>query len=342
MAISLGMIGIGGLGYLQAEAYVDMDKVTLVAGADIAEEARNLFQGEFQRPVYSEYTTMLQQHSEELDAVTIVTPHTLHYDQAMSCLQRGFHVLVEKPMVTDIGHALDLVETAAERNVVLQVGYQRHFDFVFQELRRHVMSGHLGDLHTITCYIGQDWIETNSGTWRVDPSLSGGGQLYDTGSHLIDALLWMTGAEPTCVTAQIEYLEPQVDINSAFTLRLQGGEQPITASVGITGDGMGATPREGYVFYGTEGRLQYIDDTIELEKPDGTLYRTEIEGGSGFKSLNRRKLQNFAASTEGVAEPAVPGEVGLTVTAVTEAIYRAAETGTETSVQTLIQQAERS
>lgn len=339
MAISLGVIGIGGLGYLQTEAYSEMEDVTIVAGADIAQEARDLFQREFQRPVYSEYEAMLQQHGDELDAVTIVTPHTLHYDQAMACLQRDLHVLVEKPMVTEVNQARELIETADERGLVLQVGYQRRFDPVFQEIRRHLENGDIGTLHTVNCFIGQDWILNNQGTWRIDPALSGGGQLYDTGSHLIDALLWVTDAEPLSVTASVEYAEPGVDVNSTFTLRLRRDDNPIVASVCVSGDGVEVTPKEGYVFFGTEGRLKYDDGVIEVERRDGTTYQTEIEGGSEFKALNRRKLQNFASSIEGAVEPAVPGTVGLNVTAVTEAVYRAAETGNETSVQSLVQQA---
>jgi predicted dehydrogenase len=335
MTVALGLIGIGGLGYLQAKEVRELETVSIVAGADIAQEARKLFSDEFGYPVYSEYRQLLQQHGEELDAVSIVTPHTLHYDQALASLQRGIHVLVEKPMVTDVGHARDLVETANDRGLVLQVGYQRHFDPVFEELRRHIVNGRIGRLHTVNCYIGQDWIEANSGTWRVDPRLSGGGQLYDTGSHLIDVLLWVTDAQPVSVTAQVEYAEPQVDVNSASTIGLQREDNQILASVGISGDGTDVTPSEGYVFFGTDGRLSYTDGVIELVEQNGATYHTEVDGGSGFKRLNREKIQNFAASIEGRAEPAVPGRVGFDVTAVTEAVYHAAESGTEVSVQSL-------
>jgi predicted dehydrogenase len=335
MAISLGMIGIGGLGYLQAETYAEMKEVTIVAGADISADARDLFQAEFGRPVYDEYAAMLRSHGEELDAVTIVTPHTLHFDQAIACLERGLHVLVEKPMVTDIDQARELIDTAADQGLVLQVGYQRRFDPVFQELRRHLTTGGIGRLHTVNCFIGQDWLHNNRGTWRVDPALSGGGQLYDTGSHLIDALLWVTEAEPVSVTGSLEFAEPGIDVNSAFTLRMRRDDDSVVASVGVSGAGVEVEPHEGYVFFGSEGRLRYSNGVIELARRDGTTHRTEIENGSGFNQLNRRKLSNFAASIEGTAEPAVPGRVGFTITAVTEAVYRADETGTEVPVESL-------
>lgn len=335
MTVSLGMIGIGGLGHLQAQVSQDLENVSIVAGADIAKEAREVFHTEFQRPVYSDYRQMLQEHSEELDAATIVTPHTLHYDQAQACLQHGLHVLVEKPMVTDVADARDLVKSASERGLVLQVGYQRHFNPIYQRLRQHVLDGYIGDIHTVNCYIGQDWIRANSGTWRIDPRLSGGGQLYDTGSHLLDALLWVTDSEPVTVTAQVDYAEPQIDVNSVATLECRRNERPFVASVAISGEGMNISPREGYVIYGTDGLLTYDGSVIELEERSGTTYTTEIEGEPDFKSLTRQKINNFAASVQGHTEPAVPGTVGFRVTAVTEAIYRAAESGTAVSVDTL-------
>jgi predicted dehydrogenase len=159
MEIRIGVIGVGGLGYLQAEAYSHIDDVNIVGAADIAAEARQLFEREFDAPAYEHYRELLHSHGDELDAVTIITPHTLHHEQTRACLEAGLHVLIEKPMVTDIGHAVDLIETASERDAVLMVGYQRHFHPAFREIRRIVGSGRIGDLHTANCYLGQDWIE---------------------------------------------------------------------------------------------------------------------------------------------------------------------------------------
>lgn len=339
MKLRLGMIGVGGLGYLQAKTFADLEEVSIVAAADVSAEARRLFEGEFDLPTYGDHQELLEEHASYMDAVAIVTPHTLHYEQAMACLHRDLHVLVEKPMVTDVGHAVDLVETAEERGLMLQVGYQRHFDPAFRELRRIIGSGRIGNVHAVNCHLGQDWIEPHRDTWRADPALSGGGQLYDTGSHLLDALLWTTRSEPRSVAAQIEFAEPQVDVNSALSLDLENRGNRITAGVTISGDGVDISPSEGYFFWGTEGRASYIDDEITVAEKGAVTYRTEIEDASNFQTLNRQKLANFVDSIEGTAEPAVPGEFGLKVTALTEAAYRAEETGSRTSVQSVIDEA---
>jgi predicted dehydrogenase len=339
MELRIGVIGVGGLGHLQTKTYAGMPEVVIVGAADISPEARSVFEEEFGAPAYDHYRELLQAHADELDAVTIVTPHTLHYEQAMGCMERGLHVLLEKPMVTDVGHAVDLVETAKERETVLRVGYQRHFHPAFQEIRRVIRNGRIGELHAVNCYLGQDWIELHREDWRSDPSLSGGGLLYDTGSHLLDALLWTTEGEPTSVTSLIDYAEPEVDVNAALAMRLDRGDGDLLASAGISGDGVDVDPLEGYLFWGTEGRVSYADDRIAVAEKGAVTYETEITGGTDFQALNRAKLENFIASIEGAARPAVPAEVGLQVTALTEAAYRSAEAGRAIEVQPLIDEA---
>ena len=339
MKLRLGMIGVGGLGYLQAKTFSEIEDVSIVCAADVSAEARQLFEAEFDLPAYEDHQALLDEHASYMDAVAIVTPHPLHHEQAMACLHRDLHVIVEKPMVTDVGHAVELVQTADERDLVLQVGYQRHFDPAFRELRRIIGNGRIGDVHAVNCHLGQDWIEPHRDTWRANPSLSGGGQLYDTGSHLLDALLWTTRSDPTSVAAQIDYEEPRVDVNSALSLRLAGEEREITAGVTISGDGVDISPSEGYYYWGTEGRASYSDDRITVAEKGAVTYRTEIADASNFQTLNRKKLANFVASIEGTAEPAVPGEYGLKVTALTEAAYRAEETGSRTSVESVIDEA---
>lgn len=336
MGIRIGIIGVGGLGYLQTQTYRDIEGVSIVAAADVTAEARDLFEREFHAPAYDSYRSLLHEHEDDLDAVTIVTPHTLHHEQTMACLDRGLHVLVEKPMVTDVGHAVDIVETAADRDLVVQVGYQRRFHPAFKEMRRIIRERRLGNLHTVSCFVSQNWIENHRNSWRVNPDLAGGGQLYDTGSHLLDALLWLTNAEPRSVSADIEYAMPGVDVNSTLSLRLAHDERDIIASVAICGDGVDVTPSEGYFFWGSEGYMAYASDELVVTEHTGITYRTEITSDYDFSVLNEYKLENFIDAIEGQSQPAVPASDGLEVTALTEATYEADEVQSRVGVQGII------
>ncbi|MFW5905574.1 MAG: Gfo/Idh/MocA family oxidoreductase, partial [archaeon] len=164
-------------------------------------------------------------------------------------------------------------------------------------------------------------------------------QLYDTGQHLLDALLWTTGTDPKKVSAQIDYDKPRVDVNSSLAMLLERGDESVIASVGISGDGVEITPAEGYFFWRTNGRISYFDNQITVAEKDAVTYQTEITEGMDFQTLNRKKIENFINSIRGTEEAAVPGEVGLQVTALTEAAYRAADTESTVTVQSLIDEA---
>lgn len=336
MGLRIGVIGVGGLGYLQAKTYRELDDVRIIAAADIASDARDLFEREFTAPAYQNHRALLDEHASELDAITIVTPHTLHYDQAKACLERGLHLLIEKPMVTNVQQAVDIIELSSERDLDVQVGYQRHFHPAFKQMRYQIESGAIGDVRTVNCFISQDWIENHRDTWRVNPDFSGGGQLYDTGSHLLEALLWLTDTNPQAVTAQINYDQPSLDVNSAMSIELGRNDENILATASITGEGDNVIPSEGYFIWGTEGSMAYVNDRLYVTENDDVTYTAEIPSEFSFDKLNKRKLENFIDAIEGSTAPAVPAEVGLEVTALTEAIYESDETGTRVDIDTFI------
>lgn len=336
MAVRIASIGLGGLAHVLLDVLAEVEGVEVAAAVDVSRPAREEFEAAFDRPAYQDHQELLAAQADELDAALVVTPHVFHFAGTAACLDAGLHVLVEKPMVVDVQDAAELVELAAERDLVLQVGYQRHFHPVYREMKRIVDSGRIGEPHAVSCHLGQSWIDLQSGTWRTDPELSGGGQLYDTGSHLLDAMLWTAGATPKTVAAQMTYADPGVDVNSALAMILERDGRPMTASASISGDGISMEPKEGYAVWGTDGRLSYTEGVLYVTEGDSVRYRTEITDGIDFRTLTRKKLQNFVDAIRGDAESAVPGEYGLEVTALTEAAYRAAETGTTVDVDEFV------
>jgi len=314
-------------------AHPDAD-VAVVAGSDVAAEARESFAAEYDAPVYADYEAMLD--SEEVDAVTVVTPHTLHYEQTVACLERGLDVLLEKPMVTETGQAVDLLARARERDALLQIGYQRHLHPGYRAVREAALGGEIGDVHMAACYLTQDWISGTEGTWRVDPALSGGGQLSDSGSHLLDALLWTTDSRAREVAAVTDDRNHAVDINTALSATLDGPDGPITASVGVSGDGTGF--EESLVLWGTDGHLQFDHGGLTVFDGSGEPDHREFDAGS-YAEQTTKKVLAFLDAVEGERDNPVPPEAGLRVTALTEAAYRASESGETVDVTELVAEA---
>jgi predicted dehydrogenase len=329
-------IGVGDLGRLELRLLDDIDDVEVVAGADPSHDARAAFAHELSVPTYEDYEELLDE--EDVDAACIVTPHTLHYEQAKACLERDVHVHLEKPMVTEVAHAHDLIDLADERDLVLAVGYQRHFDPRFGEIRRLIDSGRIGEVHMATCHLEQVWIKWTQHQWRGNPDLSGGGQLYDSGSHLLDALLWSTRSTPVSVAATVDDRGHDVDVNSALaaTLERDDDDGHITASIGVSGAGQSTpAPGEMLTLLGTEGTISFDGETITVI--EGGMTYTATPDDPGFDAVTHRKLENFVDAIRGDVELEIPAEDALKVTALTEGAYEAAETGETVDVAELLE-----
>ncbi len=316
-------IGLGDLGRGEAAVLEEMG-VTLVGGADPSPDARELFADQFGCLTFETHEELLQQT--DADLANIVTPHTLHYQGIKDCLNEGVHVHVEKPFVTDVSHGEELIALAAESDLVLSVGYQRHFDPRYETIRELIDEGSIGEPHTISCHLEQQWFEFAAASWRGNPALSGGGQLSDSGSHLLDAVLWTTRSTPNAVAAVVDAYGLAVDVNSALAVSLKRDETPITASISVSGAGQSTpAPGESIRIFGRDGVIHFDGETIEHTSNGETTthYIEEPE----FDTLTKRKLQNTIDAINGDAALKIPAEDGLNVAKLTLGAYEAAEQG---------------
>lgn len=318
-----GVVGAGNLGTGLGEALQARPGADVVTIADISEDNRRKAGRRLGVPVasrYGDYETMLEKVS--LDAVIIATPHTLHYEQAVAAMEQGLHVLCEKPLTTDLGEGSDLVDRDESSEKIFQVGYQRHIQGPFVAARDRIAE--FDDPPAfVTAEITQNWIQYSSGTWRADPDLSGGGQLYDTGSHVIDAVLWTTGLEPTAVTASMEFWEEDPDIDIQATLTVEFAEDAV-ATIAVSGDS--PTVREHHHYWGNDGGV-YIDGRSWNDREFRLVDADGSERFPGVTDPYPDKVAAFVDSIrEGTASVATPRDA-LAVTAVTEAAYESARTG---------------
>jgi predicted dehydrogenase len=164
----------------------------------------------------------------DLDAIAVLLPHNLHYGVGMAALEAGKHVLIEKPMVTSSAHARALVQTAAKQGKLIGVGYQRSYISEYQYVRRMVESGELGEIRFVSAHLEQGWYEYFCGpksgdSWRKRAGEAGGGQLVDTGSHTVAAMLDVTKLVPQEAFAFIDRRDLSIDVNTAAVVRFTSG-----------------------------------------------------------------------------------------------------------------------
>lgn len=325
--IRVGIIGVGGISYGHIKNFlaspdaeivglVDVDPQRLEKAVERVPELKGV-------PTYSDYRDMISR--DDIDAVQINTPHTLHYQQIMDSLEAGLHVLTEKPMVCTTQHARDIIKKRDETGKVVMISYQRHFQPQYRYMKRAIENGEIGEVTYLSALQCQSWKKGTAGTWRQIPELSGGGQLNDSGSHLLDMVLWLTGLTAESVFAYIDNCGTPVDINSALSLRFTNGAE---GNVSVVGDSV-CRWYEDFTIWGTKGALFYRNGKLLHCNEAGEMIEpTDLPPGGNHD-------QGFCDVILGRDKNWVPAECGLRVIELTEAAWKSAEMGKPCSVSSL-------
>ncbi len=316
--VRCGMIGCGGNGRGHLRRLMDMPEVDVVGLSDVSEGSLRQVSEAVPKaegiPRFRDYRKMLD--SVEMDAAVISTPHTLHFEQITDSLDRGLHVLTEKPMVCTVEHARQVIERSREAGKILMVSYQRHFSPEYRFVRNQILNGEIGEIQFVSALQDQNWYRSQKGQWRLDPSLSGGGQLNDSGSHLLDIVLWMTDEEPAEVAALVEYFDTEVDINSSLSVRFAGGG---LANFSVVGSSVGPGMWEDITIWGIKGVI-YIRNGKLTCKYGGRAPVDVDDLPSRFAGPDH----NFVDAILGRDEIQVPPICGLRVIQLTEAAWQSA------------------
>lgn len=312
------MVGCGGFQRYRVGNLEKVREAEIVALVDTSDEQIAMMQE--QRPVtrgaaiYHDLADLLA--NDKPDAIMIATPHTQHVDQILAGLHAGVHVCCEKPLVTTVEDAHRVIKARDEAGKVGMVSYQRHFQAEFRYIRDAIVSGRAGAVQYIQVLQTQEWLRAVAGTWRQQLSLSGGGQLNDSGSHVLDIVLWVTGLSPRAVSAYLDNKGTEVDINSTLSVSFHGGAM---GSIAIIGDGMSwhediTITCENMAFFVRDGKLTIVDRDKNRMKAE------HLSGGS-------TPDQNFIHAILGKVECESPFECGLEVIRLTEAAWASGAQG---------------
>ena len=183
------MVGYGYWGPHMARNIAQIDGFELSAVIDLSAEKRKVVANNYpQTPVFSSIDEAIQ--SVELDAVIVATPTRTHYEIAKTALENKLHVIVEKPLTTDVETATELVRLANLNNVVLMIDHTYVYSAAVEAMRAMVLGGEIGDL------VYFDSTRVNLGLFQPDVSV-----LWDLAVHDLAILQRITGRIPTAVSA---------------------------------------------------------------------------------------------------------------------------------------------
>lgn len=190
--IRLALVGLGKMGMSHYSMINVHPSVTLVAVCDSAKYMLDVLSKYTGVKTYTSYEQLLA--NEHLDGIIIATPSRTHGSMVSAALERGLHVFCEKPFCLDVQEGEALTRLAAEKGVVTQVGYHYRFVAAFEELRRLLDVGAIGNVtHILAEAYGPVVLKTRGSTWRTQRG-EGGGCLYDYAAHPINLVNWYFGS----------------------------------------------------------------------------------------------------------------------------------------------------
>lgn len=169
--------------------------------------------------IYDNLERMFEE--EKLDAVLIATPNDSHKEYALRAIERGIHVICEKPATLNSSELVEIMDAAEKHQVLFSVHQNRRLDIDFQIMKKVYEENMLGKIFRIESRVqGSREIAP---TWRRNRE-NGGGMLYDWGVHLIDQILYLIDSKVVSVYAEFQYLrQEEVDENVRVQMQFENG-----------------------------------------------------------------------------------------------------------------------
>ena len=298
--IRMGMVGGGRGAFIGAvhriAAAIDQ-QIELVCGAFSSDPEKSRLSGEdfFIDPsrVYGSYQEMIEQESQlpedvRMDFVSIVTPNHVHYGPAKLALEKGFHVVCDKPLSFDLEEAKDLVDTVNQTGLLFALTHNYTGYPMVKQAKAMIKNGELGNIRKVVVEYPQGWLSTlleasdqKQAAWRTDPSRSGiAGAMGDIGTHAENLAEYITGLQITQLCADIGTLVEgrQLDDDGNVLLRFNNGARGILYASQIS---IGEENNLAIRVYGDKCGLdwhQMEPNTLHVkyqDKPD-EIYRTGV------------------------------------------------------------------
>ncbi|PZC48662.1 MAG: myo-inositol 2-dehydrogenase / D-chiro-inositol 1-dehydrogenase [Chloroflexi bacterium] len=280
--LRVGVIGVGFGATVQIPGF-QSEGWDVVAVCSRRQERASKTAADFSIPhVYTDYQQMVER--DDLDAISIVTPNSLHLPMTKAALQAGKHVLCDKPMAMDQSEAKEMLDIALETGLTAMIAHEFRFAPQRAYMKELLNEGFIGDfrLAALELLQGPRTVQdTKPVGWASDPT-QGGGFMVALGSHFIDALRHLLG-EITGVSGTLAILDPDRIDDSGALVRSEADDAfSFTASFAQGGQATMTGTREApfgegakFKIYGSDGALSAPHPWFN-PPPDGKVYGARL------------------------------------------------------------------
>ena len=303
--ITIGLIGYGGIGRVHAAAYraipfhygLNAKSVTIGGVATTRLETARQAAREIGCEFYTaDYRDLLARP--DIDAVDICTPNNSHHEIALAAAAAGKHIYCEKPLAMSAEQAQAMAQAVAAADLKGQLTFNFRFFPAIVRAKQLISEGFLGEIFSFrgryhrSSYISRD----KPLSWRLRRELTGGGALFDLGSHILDLLYYLLGdfdavfgtldtliKERPVAPGAAEMAQVDVDDIALLQARLPDGA---LGTVEISRMGTGATNDLSWEIFGEAGALRFdLAQPAWLHVYDAREAETPLGGQRGFRKI---------------------------------------------------------
>jgi predicted dehydrogenase len=350
--LRVGVVGLGYAGRTHLESYLQLPDTHVIALADPDPERLSRL-GEIHNIPHLHHDHQELLAREDLDAISVCTPNHLHAPVAIAALERGRHVLCEKPLARSGPEAEAIVQAAIQAGRVLKVAFNHRARADVVALKHYIETGGLGHIYYAKAY----WLRRSGipglGSWFTNKEMAGGGPLIDLGVHVLDMALYLLDEPQALMVSAAIYAElgPRGRGGSRADKMMVGSDYQVedlaTAFIRLAGgttltlETSWATYRRandefGVTLYGNEGGAEirvvnYVqEDTLRIYTDVAGLpteLAPQLPRGDGYG--HRQVVHEFVATVRSGDWSAHVGRDGLARARLIDACYASALQGRE-------------
>ena len=295
--LRLAVIGLGWWGRQLVKELRGSERLRVTHGVDFDPTA-----GDFAREngfaLLDSYDDVLADPA--IDAVAIVTPHSLHHDQVLAAIAAGKQVYCEKPLAMTAESATAMLDACAARGLTLGIGHERRYEPAYEKAQHLAKSGALGRIISLDANISHDqFLRLDRRNWRLSRQHAPAGLMTGPGIHLTDLFVTIAGpaARVRARAASLIFETPAEDFMSAQIEFASGAFGAVTT--------ISSTPFYGrFTVYGDRGWVEVTEaGNVDSGLPTTVRHRN----ASGATDLETFKPSNAAAVNLGAWADAVEG-----------------------------------
>ncbi|BBO33011.1 Gfo/Idh/MocA family protein [Lacipirellula parvula] len=317
--VRFGLVGAGAIAQAYAQAFTQTTAAKLVAVADSRREAAEKMADAAQCQAFTDAESMAD--AVELDAVLVCTPPSTHREICCALLERGIHVLCEKPLAISSVDAEAMIAAAEARGLHFTMASKFRYVADVQKAKELIANGTIGEVVLFeNVFTGRVDMSTR---WNSNPEIAGGGVLIDNGTHSVDVARFCLGelAEVQAMEGNRIQLLPVEDTAKMFIRSRKG----VLGSIDLSWSVSKELPYFIAV-YGSEGTILVGWRESKFRRAGDAEWTVFGAGYDKFAAF-RGQIENFAGVVRGEESLVVTPEDALASVQVIEAAYRSLARG---------------